>query len=213
MKNSEILQDIYLKISSIESLLKLNDYQQKLIINKLNNLNIEKKQEISSKPSSPGKVISPDPTPEAVYNDLVSKKKDLMKINKKKGEGGASYSSYDFEKELADAKENVTNNIELNSDDDRSFPVSQKLSGKTGKVISSARVVVKNSDGEIVKQTNTNSSGRWMAMLPIGKYVVDVRGKDAKETISYTQSFDVMSSSKLPIILPMPEMYKRYVEE
>jgi len=209
MKNSEILQDIYLKISSIESLLKLNDYQQKLIIKKLNDLNLEKKE--PDLPPVPGKAIAPDPTPEVAHEEAVTKKNKLMNIKRTKDEGGASYSSYEFEKELAEVKEENTNSNELNSN--RNFPVIQKLSGKTGKVISSASVVVKNSDGEVVKQTNTNSSGRWMAMLPIGRYVAEVSGKDGKETISYAQSFEVMASSSLPILLPMPEMYKRYVEE
>jgi len=212
MKNSEILQDIHVKISSIESLLKLNDYQQKLILTRLNNLNVVKKETVENvKPFSPGKVVSPDPTPEVARNDIIDKKNKLMTINKDKGSD--SYNNYNFEKELNDITKKNTNSKELNSDEQKKFPVSQKIAGKTGKVISSASVVIKNSDGEIIEKIKTNSSGRWMAMLPIGKYVVDVSGKDGKEFISYVQSFEVMLSSNLPIILPMPEMYKRYVEE
>jgi hypothetical protein len=207
MKSSEILKYILDKIINIEKTLNLNSFQQSLILKRLNHLDnlIKNSGDIKNIPeknnqiinSEPGKVSSPDLMPKETTNKAIENKNKLMSIEKN--------------------NKKDTNNVDLigninviSNESQQSgvpkMPVTQKIT----KVKGTHRVVVKTFNGDVVSDTNLNSSGRWQAMLSPGKYVVDVIGK-GKDSISYSQSFEVVKSDH-PIILPMPEMYKRHSE-
>ena len=194
MKNSEILFKILEKLSTVEKLVKLNDFQQKLIIKRLNEIDSKEKVEVVALPTGPGKVTA-EPLPDVQQKNMEERKNNLMTITKDK--------EYNF-----DVISNEDINDGLNSNENLpKFPIIQQLS-YNGKLVNKAEITIKNIKGEVIKKPTINSSsGRWQAMLPLGKYVVDVNGKSGKDVISYSQSFDVKQTSS-PILLPMPEMYK-----
>jgi len=206
MKSSEILQVILNKIIAIEKVVKLNDFQQKLIIKRLNKIDLVKNEVVEEQKlhSMPGKVIAPDPTPEVLNQDLKQKKNKLMTIVKKNNE------DYNFDVKINDTEN--TNSVDLNGDNNLpSYPVIQKISGNDGKLVKNANIVIKDFDGKVIKKIGTNSSGRWQAALVPGKYTADIEWKNGKEKLSFIQSFEVVKSAA-PILLPMPEMYKVYTE-
>jgi len=200
MKSSELLQEVYNKLVNLEKLFKLSDYKQTLIIKKINEMNFNEQKSTNNnlidlvKPKGPGKVVTPDLMPDALELELKTKKNKLMSISKSK-----------------DVDKHYDNEDLTDNENSPKFPVTQKLTGSNGKALTQTEIVVKNMNGGMIKRIKSNSSGRWQIMLSVGKYIVEVSGKDMKETISYTQSFEVKQSTT-PILLPMPEMYKRYDE-
>lgn len=195
MKNSEILKNILIKITSIEKRLLLSNYQQTLILKKLNE---SEDKTVLPEPTVtvPGKAVSPDPTPEESYNDYQEKKNKFMSISRK--------DAYDNTNIL----EENTNTNELSGKNElRKFPVIQKIKFSNSKT-SEITATVKDFNGKKIKEVKANSSGVWQVMLPLGKYIVEVSGKIDKEPVSYTQSFEVMETES-PILIPVPQVYKR----
>lgn len=195
MKNSEILKNILIKITSIEKRLLLSNYQQTLILKKLNE---SEDKTVLPEPTvtAPGKAVSPDPTPEESYNDYQEKKNKFMSISRK--------DAYDNTNIL----EENTNTNELSGKNElRKFPVIQKIKFSNSKT-SEITATVKDFNGKKIKEVKANSSGVWQVMLPLGKYIVEVSGKIDKEPVSYTQSFEVMETES-PILIPVPQVYKR----
>jgi len=208
MKNSEILEEILKKVTNIETRVNLNDFQQKLIIQKLNARDLTLKNDTIKQPpisssTGPGKVVSPDSEIEITQKEDVVQKNKLMSISKNKNENPYQFDTRELSNKNTNTEALSGNENEI-SNNLRGFPVTQKLTFD-------ASIKIKNYEGDIVKETQTNTSGRWQAVLKPGKYIADVEGKKDNEKVSFTQSFEVVSSTA-PINLLMPEMYKRQFE-
>ena len=182
-KATELLDEINTRLINIERNLKLQDFQQKLIINNF--------KKFFENKVVPDLIKNPQPKeeftkPEIVPESLIDKKKKLMSINK-------------------------TKSVEITPDEEikgKLIPVTQRVVSVNGDPVNSADVKIFTTNNKEIKSIKSTTSGRWQTALPPGKYILKVSGKYNEEPIEYSQTFDVPNIDS-PIDLPAPEIYKK----
>lgn len=91
--------------------------------------------------------------------------------------------------------------------------VSQQLLFPDGKAIFLASVEILDGHGQLVKQTRTNSQGRWLAPLDPGDYTVHIlkrMGADSKKPPVEMRFQVQIPESGTPVELPSPELPDAY---
>lgn len=203
IKVSDILLDIQKRIINLEGVLKLHDYQLKLIVSNFNKFfESQKNQPVKSEEN--GREES-----------LQEKKQRLMTIKKtndqlmetvqnvKKIELPKSLNPLEQEEEQIEFKIQSIGNFGGN---DKKAPVSQKVVDKNGKPISGALVMIKDTNNRALT-IKTNTNGKWQALLPLGKYntTVGVTPSANGGGVQYEQSFEVNTVDR-PLEIPTPKL-------
>lgn len=213
MKATEILSKIMEKVVSIESQLKVMEFQQKIILGRLDAyLNPPKINQPLLQPKK-GEVVSPEQIEKQNENKQslnISEPKRQRQISSKNNveKGDDIFTVKEFTNAVVNNKEGVP------VDSDRKVPVTQKIIASNGKTVSSAKIIIRSIDGDIIVNLTTSTSGRWQTLLTPGSYVATISGKYGQEIIEYSQSFEVPSGVFDPILLQQPlQSSKRYLEE
>ncbi len=208
IKASEILLEILNKLRNIEKYQKLQDFQQKILIQRINEQNEQNKHIF--KLLSDAQISNAAPQKPEVQSTGPStvQATELPPIAASKPE--PQNLEFDFKIRAADVSSKGVDTAPVSDETNTSIvktPVTQVVVSNN-KGLVHATVVIKNSNGDIVKETQTNKTGRWQAMLPHGTYMVMVKGKSDIGSIEYDQSFEVPTTTS-PVLIPMPEIYKR----
>jgi len=203
-KSAEILE----KIRNIETLLKLQDFQQKLIIQRLNNLASKEYEKREEKPvdNKVAAAVATEKPPPFEGNEIEEKKSELMKIEKRTPRVQTPVEDvpdFDFKIKIEKGKLGEKNEVMSAT----RIPVTQVVS-IDGKPIVAAKIKIKNGSGDVIKDIQTNTSGRWLAPLLSGIYAIEVKGMRDNVMIEYVQSINVQETSA-PIVVPMPEVYRK----
>lgn len=212
-KASEVLLDLEQRINNIETLLKLQEFQLRLVIDNFNKF--FRQIEESKKPKEQPTILGSQKTSEIVKTELadpieqesiIDKKNRLMKIEHVKVEPNQKQDIAFKSKKPERLGDIDSNNTAF--DNERKVPVHQKLILYDGTPMSGAKVLVKNENGDVIKTAETNQTGRWQAALSPGKYSINVSGKHNGQSLECNQTFEVPAMSS-PLELPSPQAYKR----
>lgn len=209
-KASDILLNIEKNINNIEKLLKLQDFQQKLIIDNFNKFfkHLDQKETKTS--------VEEEKQPQQIKESLIDKKNKLMTIQRTQPQVSQNVESDNNNFNFKVNKQNIATkppeneiiNKTVSVNDERQVPITQKLILFDGNPMVSAKVIIKNSNDEIVKTAETSASGRWQSSLVPGKYTINVSGKHSGSMLEFNQSFEVPPTSS-PLEIPAPKVYKR----
>lgn len=93
--------------------------------------------------------------------------------------------------------------------------VQQQILFPDGKPISTAQVEIFNKKGELVKQSRTSTSGRWVSSLEPGEYQIHILKRISQDStkLPVELRFDVeIPDSKESLQLPSPELPEIYAQ-
>jgi len=196
-KASEILLEVQQTVSNVETLLRLYEFQQKLILDKLNKVityldskGVVPHMEQTSIPDFVGK--------QEDQESFADKKKRLMSLENTKQSSLLSQN---------DANILASGEVDMKPKP-KNILISQRLVSYDGTPIEGAYITIRNVKDKIVKTTRANANGKWQQALPPGKYTLMITGKANGIDIDFTQNFDLPESS-LPLELPSPQIYKK----
>lgn len=177
-KASDILLDVEKKVNSLESMIKLQDYQFKLIISTLNKILDNQKNQ--PKPPPPQKAPVVINEPEKFFKQEFPDVEDEVEEEELKIENIAKF----------DGKDKI--------------PVFQKVMDKNKNPIPGALVLIKNQDG-VSRIAKTNTKGKWQGLLPVGRYKITVGTTPYADgpRIQFEQTFDVIPGIA-SMEIPMP---------
>jgi len=210
-KASEILLEIEASIKNIEASIKLQDFQQKLIISNLNKLFNKNDEKVIEKPlNNENSEIENFAAAPIKQESLVEKKNRLMTIQRKTAEDIPKEDpEFNFKVERRNVNNTVLKSKETpDTKDVKKIPVTQKLVLFDGTPMISATVLIKNKIGIPIRTLTTNQVGRWNVSLVPGKYSLTAKGDFGDETIEFSQMFEVPDINS-PLDLPAPQTYKK----
>lgn len=197
-KASEILLEVEQRLKAIETLLKLQEFQNRLIIDNFNKLlrqNLQQDIRVATQAD-----IMPA-LPQAAENPNNSKK--LMKIDFSSPVPSNLKPLLDTDLKSIDINDGVSMlNPEIK------IPVTQKIIMFDGNPMSQAKITIKDDKKNFVKRVDSSMNGRWQVVLPPGKYSAHICGKHLGNTLEATQPFEVPIMSS-PLELPPPQAFKR----
>jgi hypothetical protein len=193
IKASEVLFEVLAKIKNVENLLKVQSFQHKILIQRIDKLT----KEIMGVEESnvPKEIIDPNigraSRVEATEEPPMPKERKQTDV--------ATDEGFSFKSKTLDAAEQVST---------RTFPVTQIVSYNKAP-IPMGDIIVTSDAGENMKTTQTNNKGRWQAVLPVGNYIVNAKWKINEEAFEFTQSFEVPETATSIITLQMPKAVKK----
>ena len=204
IKATDLLMKIYEDVKKIKETVMLQSFQYNLILKKLNDLELSNKTNRTNKTN----------VEENVNSFMIKSTESLPVGNFKAVETAPNVNSSFFEdskdeftfKEIVD-EEPVQKELGQKGLAQK-IPVTQLVYTENNKPVAIATVEIKDSNGNVLHKTKTNSVGRWSALLFPGQYSIHFVRRYGKHLLEFDQSFEVDSEKRQVEILP-PEKYRR----
>ncbi len=192
-KASEILLSLEVTIKEILGYVRNLDLQQKIILERLNT---------STSSKSAPLLVEAGPQVEAIPEDYEFPEHNPKALKSKLQTALEEAEKEDQEEEITATTKQIGHRRNLRNHGEqqiRQIPVQQKISYADGKNVYMANVQILDSNNNIIKQTKTNQTGKWLASLAPGDYKVMVSKSGTtlkpKVELSYSVTIPIQDST------------------
>lgn len=217
-KASEIILDLEAKIDQLILIVKTQDYNIKLLSNKMNemigtinNLPVDTKMNAAapkftatSTEENKSIFISKEDQIPIENNPLGFRRTSRPETFEEKSVPKPPQQKISLPKQEQKQTKMAPQSL-TKIDTNKKIPVQQRITNKEGKAIFNAEIeITENNSRETIYKGRTNSVGKWSAPLSFGQYQVHIRKSEAatKEKIDITQNLNV-DGTKNPLDLPI----------